>query len=190
MRVAQRGAAGCNVTHVFISGVAQWLACWAHNPKVRGSKPHSAKSGNQNEKAVNMGHSKWWVGGGWGWVVVGGVGGGGSRGRRAAGGVAAGPKCVSLSLSLSLTFSFHFHVLEWPVLHHEARHCVRAAKEMDSNSIGLCPQGFESPRCRFLPPHNHCIPEGPWAAKPKAGCRPPARLPRLPSTISINNMLP
>ena len=24
------------------SGVAQWLACWAHNPKVRGSKPHSA----------------------------------------------------------------------------------------------------------------------------------------------------
>ena len=22
-----------------ISGVAQWLACWAHNPKVRGSKP-------------------------------------------------------------------------------------------------------------------------------------------------------
>ena len=26
------------------SGVAQWLACWAHNPKVRGSKPHSASS--------------------------------------------------------------------------------------------------------------------------------------------------
>ena len=25
-----------------ISGVAQWLACWAHNPKVRGSKPRSA----------------------------------------------------------------------------------------------------------------------------------------------------
>ena len=25
------------------SGVAQWLACWAHNPKVRGSKPRSAK---------------------------------------------------------------------------------------------------------------------------------------------------
>ena len=24
------------------SGVAQWLACWAHNPKVRGSKPRSA----------------------------------------------------------------------------------------------------------------------------------------------------
>ena len=24
------------------SGVAQWLACWAHDPKVRGSKPRSA----------------------------------------------------------------------------------------------------------------------------------------------------
>ena len=24
------------------SGLAQWLACWAHNPKVRGSKPRSA----------------------------------------------------------------------------------------------------------------------------------------------------
>ena len=33
-----------------------------------------------------------------------------------------------------------------PMLH---RHCVRAVKEMDSKSIGLCPQGFESPRCRF-----------------------------------------
>ena len=30
-----------------------------------------------------------------------------------------------------------------------SRHCVRVAKEMDSKSIGLCPQGFESPRCRF-----------------------------------------
>ena len=28
------------------------------------------------------------------------------------------------------------------------RQCVRAAKEMDPKSIGLCPQGFESPRCR------------------------------------------
>ena len=26
------------------SGVAQWLACWAHNPKVRGSKPRSARA--------------------------------------------------------------------------------------------------------------------------------------------------
>ena len=29
------------------------------------------------------------------------------------------------------------------------RHCVRAVKEMDSTSIGLCPQEFESARCRF-----------------------------------------
>ena len=28
--------------HLRTSGVAQWLACWAHNPKVRGSKPRSA----------------------------------------------------------------------------------------------------------------------------------------------------
>ena len=27
-----------------VSGVAQWLACWAHNPKVPGSKPGSAIS--------------------------------------------------------------------------------------------------------------------------------------------------
>ena len=25
-----------------MSGVAQWLACWAHNPKVPGSKPGAA----------------------------------------------------------------------------------------------------------------------------------------------------
>ena len=30
------------------------------------------------------------------------------------------------------------------------RHCVRVAKEMDLKSIGLWPQGFESPRCRFV----------------------------------------
>ena len=30
------------------------------------------------------------------------------------------------------------------------RHCARAVKGMDSKSIGLCPQGFESPRCRSL----------------------------------------
>jgi len=29
------------------SGVAQWLACWAHNPKVRGSRPRSARAGRQ-----------------------------------------------------------------------------------------------------------------------------------------------
>ena len=32
----------------------------------------------------------------------------------------------------------------------QSRQCVRAAKEMDSKSIGLCPQGFESPRCRLI----------------------------------------
>ena len=29
------------------------------------------------------------------------------------------------------------------------RHCVQAAKEMDSKCSGLCPQEFESPRCRL-----------------------------------------
>ena len=33
-----------------------------------------------------------------------------------------------------------------------SRQCVRVAKEMDSKSIGLCPQGFESPRCRLCDP--------------------------------------
>ena len=37
----------CNISYSFLStylssGVAQWLACWAHNPNVRGSKPRSA----------------------------------------------------------------------------------------------------------------------------------------------------
>ena len=30
------------------------------------------------------------------------------------------------------------------------RHCVRVAKEIDSKSIGLWPQGLESPRCRSV----------------------------------------
>ena len=30
-------------TYILMSGVAQWLACWAHNSKVGGSKPLSAK---------------------------------------------------------------------------------------------------------------------------------------------------
>ena len=34
------------------------------------------------------------------------------------------------------------------------RHCARAVKGMDSKSIGLCPQGLESPRCR-LPRGHH-----------------------------------
>ena len=32
----------CFANDILNSGVAQWLACWAHNPKVRGSKPRSA----------------------------------------------------------------------------------------------------------------------------------------------------
>ena len=32
---------------------------------------------------------------------------------------------------------------------HGSRQCVQAVKEMNSKSIGLCPQGFESPRCRL-----------------------------------------
>ena len=41
------GKCSCNANKllrrcVIMSGVAQWLACWAHNPKVRGSKPRSA----------------------------------------------------------------------------------------------------------------------------------------------------
>ena len=40
---ADREAAWNNKRHTrSSSGVAQWLACWAHNPKVRGSKPRSA----------------------------------------------------------------------------------------------------------------------------------------------------
>ncbi len=37
----------------------------------------------------------------------------------------------------------------WSAFAHLPRYCVRAVKEMDSKSIGLCPQGFESPRCRL-----------------------------------------
>ena len=51
------------------------------------------------------------------------------------------------------TFAFaqpeHLEVVRITFFH---RHCVRAVKEMDSKSIGLCPQGFESPRCRYLFP--------------------------------------
>ena len=31
---------------------------------------------------------------------------------------------------------------------HDSRHCVRVAKEMVSKSVGLCPQGLKSLRCR------------------------------------------
>ena len=39
----------------------------------------------------------------------------------------------------------------------KSRQCVRAVKEIDSKAIGLCPQGFESPRCRFHSPDQHHI---------------------------------
>ena len=32
----------------------------------------------------------------------------------------------------------------------DERQCVRVVKESDSKSDGLCPRGFESPRCRVL----------------------------------------
>ena len=71
-------------------------------------------------------------------------------------------QCVSLSLSLGLQRVWsNIHASLSTCLKHSlvqcllrlastTRHCVRAVKEMDSKSIGLCPQGFESPRCRFL----------------------------------------
>jgi hypothetical protein len=34
----------CDGPDTYNSGAALWLACWAHNPKVRGSKPRSATS--------------------------------------------------------------------------------------------------------------------------------------------------
>ena len=34
--------------------------------------------------------------------------------------------------------------------HGRIRHCVRAAKELDSKSNGLCPQGLESPQRRII----------------------------------------
>ena len=40
------------------SGVAQWLACWAHNPKVRGSKPRSA-TGPRSGQGNPRGHGEW-----------------------------------------------------------------------------------------------------------------------------------
>ena len=39
------------------------------------------------------------------------------------------------------------------VLGWDPRQCVRVV-EMDSKSIGLCPQGFESPRCRLDESHS------------------------------------
>ena len=68
--------------------------------------------------------------------------------------------CLSLSLGLQRVWS-NIHASLSTCLKHSlvqcllrlastTRHCVRAVKEMDSKSIGLCPQGFESPRCRMM----------------------------------------
>ena len=43
----------CATKQTRSSGVAQWLACWAHNPKVRGSKPRSAMSSGHPERLRN-----------------------------------------------------------------------------------------------------------------------------------------
>ena len=39
------------------SGVAQWLACWAHNPKVCGSKPRSAILRGMTRSSMQAAHS-------------------------------------------------------------------------------------------------------------------------------------
>ena len=56
---------------------------------------------------------------------------------------------------------------------HPARHCVRVAKEMDSKSIGLCPQGFESPRCRHCHHAGQVLPCTMLASSPHARARQP-----------------
>ena len=56
--------------------------------------------------------------------------------------------CGRLALAARTSCLFFAHGIR--IRHLQChRHCVRAVKEMDSKSIGLCPQGFESPRCRF-----------------------------------------
>ena len=53
----------------------------------------------------------------------------------------------------------------WPCafLCYATRQCDRVAKVMDSKSIGLCPQGLKSPRCRIGLPFCHAIPTKPGA---------------------------
>ena len=41
-----------SMLHVCVSEVAQWLACWAHNPKVPGSKPGFAMHALSSPTAV------------------------------------------------------------------------------------------------------------------------------------------
>ena len=54
-------------------------------------------------------------------------------------------------------------------LHSQTWQCDRVVKVMDSKSIGLCPQGFKSPRCRFaMLPFVHALQNGSWAQSGKA----------------------
>ena len=61
--------------------------------------------------------------------------------------------CCPASASLLQAAALHRQALSSSARHlsdvtmHQ-RQRVRAAKEMDPKSIGLCPQGFESPQCR------------------------------------------
>ena len=160
--------------------MAQWLACWAHNPKVRGSKPRSAMlEDSPHCRQVS-----------------------GLHGAQAP---CSGPQLPVTELERRRERSPYAHPAPTPVTParaevlylqgrgscetkttrvwafrarpevslpdaswgavagarticsrcrqraraHQSRQCVRAVKEMDSKSIGLCPQGFESPRCRF-----------------------------------------
>ena len=50
--------------------------------------------------------------------------------------------CRDLEVSQHIQFAVHE---VWEAV----RHYVRVVKEIDSKSIGLCPQGFKSPWCRF-----------------------------------------
>ena len=51
VRRAAQGVALVMAPFVITSGVAQWLACWAHNPKARGSRPRSATQAIVTRKA-------------------------------------------------------------------------------------------------------------------------------------------
>ena len=57
-------------------------------------------------------------------------------------------KSASLSPSSAAEAPGETHEPRTVLFPWQHRHCVRAAKEMHSKSIGLCPQGFKSPRCR------------------------------------------
>ena len=135
--------------------MAQWLACWAHNPKVPGSKPGSAKFVSRTVRSAFFLSSA----------------------RSTSGHVARtlpytlrrdiltqARACARSSTHLATPWHYQdldttpaqravplaFLYLHLPFgqagplrlmfTSRNQRHCVRAAKEMDSKSIGLCPQ--------------------------------------------------